>query len=422
MFRVTLALLCISVAVPSCNSRKQETAKASAASPAKPAPKPPVVQARRHWEVTVAAGRRNQDAQVVIVNLEQNPPPRGVQVREANGASVTAQVAPGILAFRMNPLKAGEQARYLVDEDPTPAKPDAAGMRATQDGLGIKLALGGRPLLNYVNRPDEPKGTPMAASRGGYLHPLYTPAGVLLTDDFPKNKPYQHGIWTAWQKLENQGSRPDFYDLGKGKGRVAVESIGTVWDGPLAAGFDARQYFTDFDKRKGLTALRESWDVSAYRGADTYAIVDLRSAQQAVNGPVTFEPNAIGGILVRGNRDWQSNAIVMTSEGRDRRNAKGTTARWCYLGGKSGGKQAGIAILSHPSNPRAPEAVFIDPTDPLMGFAPAAKQPLSLAARAALSLHYRYVLLDGAPDRKLLDKLWDEFAAPPETQIRLLSQ
>lgn len=420
MSRVTLSLLCISVALSSCHSRKQETAgsKAPAASPAKPA-KP--VQAHRHWEVTVAAGRRNRDAQVVIAKLAQKPAPRSVQVREQNGASVTAQVAPGILAFRMNPLKAGEQARYVVDEDQTPAKPDPAGMQATQDNLGIRVALGGRPLLNYVNRPNEPKGTPMAASRGGYLHPLYTPAGVLLTDDFPKNKPYQHGIWTAWQKLETQGSHPDFYDLSKGKGRVAVESIGTVWDGPLAAGFDARQYFTDLDKRKGMTALRESWDVSAYRAAESYAIVDLTSAQAAINGPVTFEPNPLGGILVRGNRDWQRNAVFMTSEGRDRRSAKGTTARWCYLGGKSGGKQAGIAILSHPSNP-GPEAVYADSTDPVMGFAPAAKQPLSLELRGALSLCYRYVLLDGAPDSKLLDKLWDDYANPPETQVRLLSQ
>ena len=423
MFRVALSLLCISLAVSACSSRKHETPGTGAPLSAKPRPKPPIAQpSRRHWEVTVTAGHRDQEAQLVTVNLEQNPPARSVQVREQNGASVLAQVAPGILTFRMNPLKAGAQTRYLVEEDLSPVKPDRSGMRATQDGEGIKLSLDGRPLLTYVNRRHEPKGVPPAASRGGYLHPLYTPAGVLVTDDFPKSKPYQHGIWTTWQKLESAGSHPDFWDLSKAKGHVAVESIGSVWGGPLAAGFDARQYFTDFDKRRGMTALRESWDVSAYRGADQYAVVDLASRQEAINGPVTFESNPVGGILVRGSRDWQQgNAIFMTSEGRDRRKAKGTTARWCYLGGKSGGKQAGIAILSHPGNPRAPETVYVDPTDPVMGFAPAAKQPLSLPARGALRLRYRYVVLDGAPDSKLFDKLWDEFANPPETQVRLLS-
>jgi hypothetical protein len=126
---------------------------------------------------------------------------------------------------------------------------------------------------------------------------------------------------------------------------------------------------------------------------------------------------------VRGNRDWQGGkSIFMTSEGTDRGKTLGGTARWCYLGGKSGGKQAGIAILSHPQNSKMPESVFIDLVDPVMGFAPTAKNPLIVPAHHSIILKYRYVALDGAPDSKLIDKLWADFATPPGTRVRAIGE
>jgi hypothetical protein len=36
-------------------------------------------------------------------------------------------------------------------------------------------------------------------------------------------------------------------------------------------------------------------------------------------------------------------------------------------------------------------------------------------------LKYRFVVLDGKPDKKLLDRLWDDFANPPTVEARLLA-
>jgi hypothetical protein len=435
MIRVAIALLSVSLASFACSSPTQEATKQEApktTAPAKPVKPVHVISAppaadksTRHWEVTVAAGAQDREAQVVTVSLPRNPPLQAVTVREANGAKVVAQMqGPNVMAFRSKPLKAGTEVTYLVDENDHPAKPDKSGMQAVQNSDGIKLTWNGRPVLGYVSRPQTArKDVPAAAARGGYLHPLYSPAGVLVTDDSPKDQPFQHGIWTTWQKVEAAGSRPDFWDLTKAKGGAAVESIGTVWGGPLAAGFDARQFFTDFDQHKGTTVLREAWDVRALRGSERATLVDVSSSLQAVNGDVTLGTNPFGGIMVRGNRDWQGDkAIFLTSEGADRGKPLGSPARWCYLGGKSGGKQAGIVILSHPQNSKMPEAVFIDPVAPVMGFAPTAKNPLAVPAHYSIPLKYRYVALDGAPDSKLIDKLWADFATPPETKTRVRSE
>lgn len=422
MFRVAFSSLCLCLVASACSSREPKSVSSSAPA-TKPAPrkiKPPIKRAYQ-WEVTVQAGEQDCDAQLVTVALPRKPPVQAVQVRELNGDKVVAQMTTkNVLAFRIKPLKARAQTTFVVDEDQSPAPPGKRGMQATASDGGIKLTHDGRPVLSYVRQPLAGRHVVPAAVRGGYLHPLYTPAGMPLTDDFPKDKPFQHGIWTAWQKVESAGSHPDFWDLTQGKGRVAVESIGSAWGGPLAAGFDARQYFSDLDRRVGMTVLRESWEVVAYGGTDRYTLVDLRATQEAINSAITLGANPFGGILVRGSRGWQgSKAVFLSSDGKDRNEALGTTARWCYLGGGGGGKQAGIAILTHPDNPRASEALFIDPVDPLMGFAPTAKAALALKPRGTFSLKYRYVLLDGAPDSKLFDKLWTEFANPPKIQVRV---
>jgi len=130
-----------------------------------------------------------------------------------------------------------------------------------------------------------------------------------------------------------------------------------------------------------------------------------------------------GGITIRGNRDWQGagQPIFLTSEGQSRVRAQGAAAHWCYLGGKSGGKLAGVAILTHPQNSAKPEAVYVDAEAPIMGFAPTEKGSITVRPGKPLKLRYRFVVLDGKPDRKLLDHLWDDFANPPAVDVRLLA-
>jgi hypothetical protein len=200
--------------------------------------------------------------------------------------------------------------------------------------------------------------------------------------------------------------------------------VGPLWGGPLCGGFGSHQFFTDLDGRPGTTALREGWSVNAFRGLGraSYFVVDLESNLEALNGQILLQENPWGGINIRGNRDWQGadKSVFLTSEGQARAKAQGQAAHWCYLGGKSGGKPAGVAILAHPQNTTSPEGLFIDPEDPAMGFAPSKNGPLTLRPGRLLNLKYRFVVLDGKPDSKLFDRLWNDFASPPEVSVRLL--
>lgn len=56
-----------------------------------------------------------------------------------------------------------------------------------------------------------------------------------------------------------------------------------------------------------------------------------------------------------------------------------------------------------------------------MGFAPSKNGSITVLPGKPLKLRYQFVVLDGKPDRKLLDRLWDDFAKPPAVEVRFLA-
>jgi len=436
MFRSTflLSFLCAVLAASACRESKpskqpppKPPSKRSALKISPPVIETPAVDLHRRWEITVEAGSLARKDITVSAILPGTPAVKSALVRTPNGVSVSSQMqADGQVVFKINSMKARSQAIFLAEEGESAPASGKGGVLAVQDRDGVKLTIDGKPILGYQTKrqPGRPDIAP-EYWRNGYLHPLYSPTGVVVTDDYPAEKPYQHGIWSGWQKVEAGGSHPDFWDPGLKKGRVSVESVAPLWGGPLRGGFGSHQFFADMDGRKGSTILREGWAVAAFRESSQapYFLVDLESTQDVLTGPATLGENPFGGINFRGNHDWQGagRSIFLTSAGQSRAKAQGTAAHWCYLGGKSGGKLAGVAILANPQNSKQPEAVFIDPEEPVMGFAPTKNGAITVSRGNPLKLKYRFVVLDGKPDSKLLDRLWNDFANPPVVEARLLA-
>jgi len=84
----------------------------------------------------------------------------------------------------------------------------------------LKATLSGRTLLEY-----QAEARRVAARRyqtsfraGGYIQPIFSPSGKMITDDFPPNHIHHHGVWWAWTNTEFDGRHPDFWNMGDGKG------------------------------------------------------------------------------------------------------------------------------------------------------------------------------------------------------------
>ena len=253
--------------------------------------------------------------------------------------------------------------------------------------------------------------------RSSYLHPVSTPGGHVVTDDYPPNHIHHHGIWAAWTRTRFQGRTPDFWNMGSGSALVEAVTQPAVWQGAVHGGLRARHHYVDLGLDAGVVALEEDFQVRLYHvGNVPYHVFDLMLEQEAATDSALILPTHLyGGVGFRGHREWDGaqNTQFLTSEGHDRSDGHATRARWCHIGGLVDGVPVGIAILGHPDNREAPQPMRIHPTEPFFNFAPSQASEFAIEPGVPHVMQYRFIVYDGAPAPELLDRLWNDYAQPP---------
>jgi len=284
----------------------------------------------------------------------------------------------------------------------------------------LDLSIAGRKALSFVTKPRGALGAEIKPVflRAGYIHPVYTPSGRIVTDDYPSDHYHHHGIWFAWTKTEFEGGHPDFWNVHDGTGRVEFEALDGTWNGPVHAGFKSRQRYVALTGAAPKTALNEEWEVRLYnvgQGQARYYLFDVVATQRcATTSPLTLDEYRYGGMGFRGHRDWKDKSKIsfLTSEGKTRADGNATRARWCHIGGPVDGQQVGIAILDHPANFRAPQPMRINPDDPFFNYAPSQMGKFEIKPGDEFILRYRFVVTDGPPNTSELNRLWADLDYP----------
>ena len=294
---------------------------------------------------------------------------------------------------------------------------------AKGDGA-LHFTVGGQPMFTYRMEPGpRPEGVPPIYAHGAYLHPVFTPAGKLVTGDFPPDHRHQRGIFFAWTKTEFEGRHPDFWNMGKGgqpNGKLQAEvrfgALEKSWGGAESGGFVSRHRFIDHGGAVPKDMLDEKWEVTARRivaEGRTANVIDLVSTQTcATASPVHLPKYHYGGLGVRGSAQWDPvEAVTMlTSNGDDRKKGDATKAKWVQLGGDVDGAPAGIAVLIHPANFRFPQPLRLNPKNPQLCVAPSQDGDWGIVPGTPYVSCYRFIIYDGAPDAAWLGKLWDDYA------------
>jgi hypothetical protein len=290
-----------------------------------------------------------------------------------------------------------------------------------KDAQVFKVSLDGKPVMEFQGRLAPRPGVPGNVLRTGYIHPLFSPSGAQLTDAIPEDQPRHLGIWSFWKQIQVKKQTVDFWDKVGTSGTIQLESMGPKWDGPVHGGFEARQIATGIQGFGGLTLLRDQWRVLVYAlpgSRSNYFLFDLETEQAVAGQDVVTVPKAdSGGVAVRGRAGWKAatgGVVKMSSEGA----AEASHARWAYIGGLEKGKGVGVAVLGHPANFGAPQGLGNQKQGPLINLSPNVGQNVSIEPYRPLRQVYRFVALDGKPDAKLLSRLWNDFALPPQTSVR----
>ncbi len=282
----------------------------------------------------------------------------------------------------------------------------------------LVVRVGEFPILQYNSAHVEPPaGVDARYGRSAFIHPLWTPAGTVVTDQFPPDHLHQSGIFLAHTKTEFEGRTPNFWDSLGGTGRVRFKEVKGIVSGPVFGELQVEHEHVDLSAPDAKVALVESWSVRVWNvgGRDAgFWMCDVSSTLNcATPDPLRLLKYHYGGMALRGARSWDAeHARFLTSEGKDRVAGNHTRPRWCDLFGPVGDRTAGIAFLTHPANFRAPEPLRIHPTMPYMVYSPSHLGDWEITPRTPHVSRYQFVIHDGNLPETTTSRLWLNFAEP----------
>lgn len=75
----------------------------------------------------------------------------------------------------------------------------------------VRLTQGGKPVYAYNYGMMLAEGAPAERRRSSYLHPVWAPNGVIVTDDFPKDHYHHRGISWMWPVVIVDGEKYDHW-------------------------------------------------------------------------------------------------------------------------------------------------------------------------------------------------------------------
>jgi hypothetical protein len=347
---------------------------------------------------------------------------------------VQSQVEPGYISRLWwiidGTTPAGAKRDYVLYRNP--GLTIKKGISTTVTPEKIELKKDQTKILDYQVALHYPPSKDTMYRRNGYIHPMYSPSGNILTRVDAPDHFHHVGIWNPWTKVKIGNHVTDFWNLYLHQGTVKFAGINTLTEGPVWGGFNVRQEHIDFQgKNHNDLTFNEIWDVRAFNtvpvaGSKAW-LIDLTSLL-AVAGDSTIILEAYrygGGIGYRATDEWnKDNSWVTTSEGKKRIDADGTKSRWTDVGGAFKDKgTSGIVFFSHPSNREYPEPMRVWPVDQnghgdvYFQFTPIRYHDWILNPGNVYTQRYRMLVYDGKIDPAVSERVWTDFAYPPVVKI-----
>jgi type 1 glutamine amidotransferase len=399
-----------------------------------------VAQSRVVAEFAVHAGKHSRADVPVSASLKGVPlhltPGSTLQLYEiTNGADlpVVSQLEPGnpgrLLWIVDGDLAVGQVRSYELRAVPqAPARADQRpNVRLEDDGANLWIRVGDRPVLAYRYAiQDVPPGVDTIFRRGGFIHPLYSPEGEVLTRIQPPDHYHHYGIWNPWTHTEFDGRTVDFWNLASRQGTVRPEQVLERISGPAAGGFKASLAHVAFTAPANETvALQEQWDVRVWNMDPLRKIwlIDFTSTLAPLDKPLKILAYRYQGFSLRATEKWgDATATLLTSEGFDKSSANSTRARWIDVNGVSDtpAERSGILFMTSPANHDYPEHLRIWPTgmndgqaNVYVNFNPAQDSDWELEPGHSYALRYRMLVYDGRITADVAERYWEDFADPP---------
>jgi len=273
-----------------------------------------------------------------------------------------------------------------------------------------------------------PKGIDSVFGRGAFIHPLWSPRGQVLTRIQPPDHYHHYGIWNPWTRVLFQGDTVDFWNLNAKQGTVRFAHFLTKVDGPVFSEYEALHEHVAL-KKDGIDiiTMNEIQSVRVYRPSENYYMIDFNIQMACADeSPVLLLEYRYGGFGWRTTEQWhKDNSEVITSEGKNRKNADGSTARWCIVQGEVDKDYAGVVMMSYPGNYNHPEPLRIWPEsmynrgDMFANFATTKNTDWKLNPGQRYTLKYRLLVFNDRYTKDKAEQAWQYFSKPAQVTIKM---
>jgi hypothetical protein len=390
--------------------------------------------------ITVEAGKHTRIDTPVSIALDEIPMGsiRGtiglVEVKPLGPVPVATQIEPGdsprLWWILTGTTPAGSKRTYQFMTGLVKPLVVEATVQVTKDDSILQIRQGDTKILQYNHAPvPPPEGKNPLYTRSGFIHPLWSPTGDVLTEIHPPDHIHHVGIWMPWTKTKFKGKEVDFWNLAGGTGTVRFVKFLSTASGPVYGGFKAEHEHVALKTADGeKVVLREEWDVRVYNIGGPkkgYWLWDFVSRQRCVaDSPLYQVKYRYGGFGFRAASEWEGeSAMYLTSEGKTRKDGHATRARWCEAAGAIEGKWAGITFLSHPKNFRHPEPMRIWPSGHVFfNWAPSQAGDWVMEPGKEHVFRYRQYVHEGKVKVADAERMWRDFAEPPKVKLERISK
>ena len=216
------------------------------------------------------------------VNVPVTASLKGVPLRLHDGALQLFEITGGEdlpVASQLDPGMSSRMTWILDGETPPGAvrnfelrvveerqMPDGAGpVQVEDDGESLQVRIGDKPILAYrYTFQGVPEGVDEIYNRSGFIHPIWSPEGEILSRIQPPDHYHHYGLWNPWTRTEFEGRSVDFWNLADGQGTVRARQVMERTAGPLFGGFKALLDHVDFTGGEAKVALNEQWEVKVW--------------------------------------------------------------------------------------------------------------------------------------------------------------
>lgn len=302
-------------------------------------------------------------------------------------------------------------------------------LRCDETDSQLIVMCGDSEVLRYnIVALKAPQGIDSAYERSGYIHPIYTPDGHMVSGDFAADHPHQHGLFAAWTDASYRGRTIDFWNQHRGSGIVLHDRVVSVGPPGESVQFSvAVKHLAILEDGKRTEILDDIWTVKVGKSIQNaqligYSIDYTIDQTNVTKHPLTINEYHYGGIGFRGNNTWYSDPSAKalaatnkkpdselpplnltrhrfeTSEGHDRRKGNHSRPEWTMIYGLvDGDKIAGVKVSGSETNFRSPHPVRLHPTKPYFSISPCVVGAFDILPETTYEASYRFEVFDGRP-------------------------